>query len=181
MGDNGWVNSVSSPSPSKEYKQRLQARELGVAQFDRIDKRVAGARLAVVIGALVAAWWSFERGAFSAWWLLIAVGLFVAIAVYQAGVQRRRLCATRAVEFYRRGLARIEDRWVGGGAAGSQGERFDTGESLYATDLDLFGRGSLFELLSQARTRMGENMLAAWLLAPAKVETIRERHEAVES
>jgi len=150
-----------------------------VAQFDRIDKRVAGARLAVVIGALVAGWWSLERGTFSAWWLLVAVGGFVAIAVYQARVQRRRLCAMRAVEFYRRGLARMEDRWVGGGAVGSRGERFDTGESLYATDLDLFGCGSLFELLSQARTRMGENMLAGWLLAPAKVETIRERHEAV--
>ena len=82
----------------------------------------------------------------------------------------------RAVEFYRRGLARIEDRWA---RTGSAGERFDTGESLYATDLDLFGRGSLFELLSQARTRMGENMLANWLLGPAAVATIRERQEAV--
>jgi hypothetical protein len=150
-----------------------------VAQFDRIDKRVGNVRLLVVFAALVAAWWSFERGAFSAWWLLIALGGFVAIAAYHAGVQRRRLCAGRAVEFYRRGLARVEDRWVGSGAAGSLGERFDAGESLYATDLDLFGRGSLFELLSQARTRMGENMLAAWLLAPASAATIRERHEAV--
>jgi hypothetical protein len=179
VGDNGFVNSVSSPSPSEEYKQRLQARELRVAQFDRIDKRVGNVRLLVVFAALVAAWWSFERGAFSAWWLLIALGGFVAIAAYHAGVQRRRLCAGRAVEFYRRGLARVEDRWVGSGAAGSLGERFDAGESLYATDLDLFGRGSLFELLSQARTRMGENMLAAWLLAPASAATIRERHEAV--
>jgi hypothetical protein len=169
------VNSASSPSPSEEYKQRLRARELRVAQFDRIDKRVGNVRLLVVVAALVAAWWSFGRGAFSAWWLLISVGLFVAIAAYHAGVERRRLCAGRAVEFYRRGLARIEDRWVGGG---QQGERFDTGESLYATDLDLFGRGSLFELLSQARTRMGENMLASWLLVPAAVSTIRERHEA---
>ncbi len=173
------MNSVSLPSPSEEYKQRLQARELRVVQFDKIDKRVGNVRLLLVVAALVAAWWSFERGAFSAWWLLIAVVGFVAIAAYHAGVARRRLCAMRAVKFYRRGLARIEDRWVGGGAAGSQGERFDTGESLYATDLDLFGRGSLFELLSQARTRIGENVLASWLLAPAAVTTIRERHEAV--
>jgi hypothetical protein len=167
---------VSSPSPSEEYKQRLQARELRVAQFDQIDRRVGNIRLVVVVGALVVAWGSFGRDAFSAWWLLIAVGLFVGIAAYHAGVLRRRTCAMRAVEFYRRGLARLEDRWAGGGA---QGERFDTGESLYATDLDLFGRGSLFELLSQARTRMGENMLAAWLVGPAAVATIRERHEAV--
>ena len=148
-----------------------------MAQFDRLDRRVGNIRLLVVIAALVAAWFSFERGAFSALWLLVVVGLFVAIAAYHAGVLRRRTCAMRAVEFYRRGLARIEDRWVGGGA---QGERFDVGDSLYATDLDLFGRGSLFELLSQARTRMGENMLAGWLLAPASsVAAIKERHEAV--
>ncbi len=147
-----------------------------MVRLDGIDRRVGNVRLAVVIAALVAAWWSFARGAFSAWWLLVAVGMFVAIAAYHAGVQRRRLCAERAVEFYRRGLARMEDRWVG---TGSDGERFDTGASLYATDLDLFGRGSLFELLSQARTRMGEEMLAKWLLAPAGVTTIRERQEAV--
>ena len=179
MGDNGFVNSVPSPFPSEEYKQRLQARELRVAQFDKIDKRIGNVRLMLVVATLVAAWWSFERGAFSAWWLLIAVGLFVAIAGYHAGVERRRLCAIRAVEFYRRGLARVEDRWIGSGSVGSLGERFDTGESFYATDLDLFGRGSLFELLSQARTRMGEKMLAAWLLAPASAAAIRERHEAV--
>jgi len=154
----------------------LRDRELRVAQFDRIDKRVGNVRLVIVIAALVAAWLSFARGAFSGWWLLVAMGGFVVIAVYHAGVQRRRLCAMRAVEFYRRGLARIEDRWA---RTGSAGERFDTGESLYATDLDLFGRGSLFELLSQARTRMGENMLANWLLGPAAVATIRERQEAV--
>jgi len=176
VGDNGVVNSVASLSPSEEYKQRLRDRELRVAQFDRIDKRVGNVRLVIVIAALVAAWLSFARGAFSGWWLLVAMGGFVVIAVYHAGVQRRRLCAMRAVEFYRRGLARIEDRWA---RTGSAGERFDTGESLYATDLDLFGRGSLFELLSQARTRMGENMLANWLLGPAAVATIRERQEAV--
>ena len=102
MGDNGFVNSVPSPFPSEEYKQRLQARELRVAQFDKIDKRIGNVRLMLVVATLVAAWWSFERGAFSAWWLLIAVGLFVAIAGYHAGVERRRLCAIRAVEFYRR-------------------------------------------------------------------------------
>jgi hypothetical protein len=45
--------------------------------------------------------------------------------------------------------------------------------------LDLFGRGSLFELLSRAQTRAGEDRLAAWLLAPAAPEELRARHGAV--
>jgi DNA mismatch repair ATPase MutS len=50
---------------------------------------------------------------------------------------------------------------------------------VYSGDLDLFGNASLFQLLSAARTRMGEDTLAAWLLAPATVEQVRERHAAI--
>ena len=82
----------------------------------------------------------------------------------------------RAVAFYERGLARIEDRWSG---SGETGERFVDPHHVYASDLDLFGEGSLFQLLSAARTRMGEDTLAKWLLAPSTVESIRERHGAV--
>ena len=45
--------------------------------------------------------------------------------------------------------------------------------------LDLFGRGSLFELLSRAQTQRGEERLAAWLLAPAAADEVRARQAAV--
>jgi hypothetical protein len=45
---------------------------------------------------------------------------------------------------------------------------------MYAGDLDLFGHGGLFELLSTARTPMGEETLAGWLLSPAAVDQIRD-------
>ncbi len=44
----------------------------------------------------------------------------------------------------------------------------------------MFGRGSLFELLCQARTRLGEDALAEWLGQPTDRSTIRRRQEAVE-
>lgn len=70
----------------------------------------------------------------------------------------------------------MEDRWTD---SGETGDRFEDSHHVYAADLDLFGKGSLFQLLSTARTRMGEDTLAQWLLAPATVEQIRERHAAV--
>jgi DNA mismatch repair ATPase MutS len=98
------------------------------------------------------------------------------IAILHAEVLRKRSCAKRAIEFYRNGLARIEDRWIG---TGQTGERIDAHSSLYAADLDLFGKASLFELLSLARTRMGEDTLAAWLLSPSPVTEITQRHAAI--
>ena len=49
----------------------------------------------------------------------------------------------------------------------------------YAEDLDVFGPGSLFQLLSSCRTPMGEERLAGWLLRPAAIPDIRERQARV--
>ena len=166
----------SSLSPSEEYKKRQQAREMQVAHFENVHRRFGNIRLLVVIATLIAAWFALQRDDFSPWWLLLALVLFLAIATLHAKVLRQRACAERAVDFYRKGLARIEDRWPG---TGQTGERIDVHSSLYATDLDLFGPGSLFELLSLARTRMGEDTLAAWLLSPSPVPQLTQRHAAI--
>jgi DNA mismatch repair ATPase MutS len=147
-----------------------------VAHFENVHRRFGNIRLLLVIATLIAAWFSFHRDAFSPWWLLLALVVFLAIAILHAKVLRQRACAERAVDFYRKGLARIEDRWLG---TGQTGTRIDVHSSLYATDLDLFGQGSLFELLSLARTRMGEETLAAWLLSPSPVPQLTQRQAAI--
>jgi hypothetical protein len=147
-----------------------------VAHFENVHRRFGNIRLLLVIAALIAAWFSFHRDAFSPLWLLLALVVFLAIAILHARVLRKRACAERAVDFYRKGLARIGDRWPG---TGQTGERIDVHSSLYATDLDLFGQGGLFQLLSLNRTRMGEDTLAGWLLSPSPVAQLTQRHAAV--
>jgi hypothetical protein len=109
-------------------------------------------------------------------WLLLPIAAFTALVTYHVSIRRKRAHAERAIAFYESRLARISDRWMG---TGSGGERFDTPHHVYAADVDLFGRGSLFELLSAARTRMGEETLARWLQAPADAETIRARNACI--
>ncbi len=166
----------TAPTPSEEYKQRLQARETSVAQFDKTHRTLGNLRLLLVIVALLIAWWALYRHDISAWWLLLPAIAFIAVATYHAAILHKKSLAERAADIYRKGLARIEDRWIGNG---QQTPRSDAATSLYASDLDLFGAGSLFELLSQARTCMGEDTLAHWLLSPAPVSEITERHAAV--
>jgi hypothetical protein len=87
-----------------------------------------------------------------------------------------RAFSQRAIRYYDFCVARLGDKWMGGGNAG---ERFRDPAHLYSEDLDVFGKGSLFELLSTARTAAGEDTLAAWLLRPAAREDALERQEAV--
>ncbi len=130
----------------------------------------------MAILAAIMAWASFRGHRFSPWWLAAPVAAFVVTADYHSRVLRARDLAQRAVGFYEQGLARVEDRWAG---VGERGERFNDPHHVYAADLDLYGKGSLFQLLSTARTRMGEDALAQWLLAPATVPQIQERHGAL--
>jgi DNA mismatch repair ATPase MutS len=80
------------------------------------------------------------------------------------------------MEFYKHGMARLDEQWD---EFGEQGARFMDAAHPYAQDLDLFGKGSLFQLLSRARTRGGEDRLAAWMKSPASLDTIRSRQGAV--
>ncbi|MEO6909661.1 MAG: mismatch repair protein [Edaphobacter sp.] len=166
----------TAPTPSDEYRNRQQAREANVVNFEKVHRSLGNLRLLLVIAALLIAWWSIERNDLSPWWLLVPTVAFIATATYHEIILRRKSLAERSVEVYRKGLARIEDRWVGNG---QQTPRAEAATSLYAVDLDLFGKGSLFELLSLARTRMGEDTLAGWLLSPSPVAEITERHSAV--
>jgi hypothetical protein len=80
------------------------------------------------------------------------------------------------MRFYEAGIARVEHRWKGTGEAG---ERFIDPHHPYSGDLDLFGKGSLFHLLSTARTTGGAARLASWLQTPGQVEELRARHAAI--
>jgi len=160
----------------EEYKQRLKDRESGVARHEQIHIRLAYVRLLLAVLAAGIVWESFWRHALSPWWVVAPLMVFVFIVAIHSRILRSREIAQRGVSIYQQGLARIEDRWQG---TGQTGERFSDPHHVYAVDLDLFGRGSLFELLSTARTRMGEETLAGWLLSPAGVDQIEERHAAI--
>jgi hypothetical protein len=141
-----------------------------------MQERVGGMRLLLAAIALVLAWSSWFEHWLSPLWLLAPVATFICAVAYHGILRRRHSRASRAAEFYRRGLARVEDRWAG---MGNQGERFGDLHHVYAADLDLFGEGSLFELLCATRTRMGEETLARWLLAPAPTAEILQRQSCV--
>ncbi len=163
-------------APSEEYASRLAARELRVAEHDKIHIQLGNLRLVLAILTVVIGWLALAKHLFSPWWLVVPVLVFIVMAAYHSRVLRRRDLAQRSVTFYKKGLARVEDRWSG---IGETGERFDDPHHVYASDLDLFGEGSLFQLISAARTRIGEESLAAWLLSPAPVEQVVERQASV--
>lgn len=168
--------AVTDSVPHQEYSHRLKARETRAAQLQRQHLWLGNARIALFIVILVQCWITGKTGSPSLYWLLMPIALFAVLAVIHRQIERALNMTKRAVSVYGRGLARMEDRWAG---SGETGEEFKDPLHLYAEDLDILGEGSLFQLLSTARTNMGKRCLARWLLTHADVQEIRERQAAV--
>ena len=162
--------------PRQECSNRLDSRLKTLSAKDLLHARIGNLKLAVVAAGFVLAYLSFSRNLLPRYWLLVLAGLYLALALSHELVIRAETRASTAADFYRRGIARIEDRWAG---TGQSGDRFRADEHVYAEDLDLFGKGSLFELLSTARLPMGENRLADWLRRPASKSVVLARQELV--
>jgi hypothetical protein len=162
--------------PHGEYSKRLETYLQIVAARNRLHIQVGNFKLAVVAAGLVLAWFCLHKEVLPSYWVLVPVVLYLTLAFSHERILRARSQAESAAAFYRRGIARIEDRWAGMGQAG---DRFRNDQHVYADDLDLFGRGCLFELLSTARLPMGENQLAKWLCVPSSKAAILERQGLV--
>ncbi|HET6373319.1 MAG TPA: DNA mismatch repair protein MutS, partial [Candidatus Polarisedimenticolia bacterium] len=167
----------TTSGPRAEYTRRLVLRRAAAARHAGIDTALSAGRLSVAIAAALIAWLALGAEALSLWWLAAPAAVFLALAVYQEVIVRSVRRLARAAEYYEGCLARLDDRWAG---RGEPGQRFQDETHLFAPDLDLFGHGSLFELLCTARTRAGEETLAKWLRGPAEPGEIRARQEAVD-
>lgn len=164
------------PDRVSEYQRRLGDRLAHLNRLTQLDSRISTARGLIFLGAVVAAafwYWSPEGSVRPVIGFLV---LFVALVLAHGSVADRLQQARLATQYWQRCLRRLADRWAG---EGTTGDRYVDDAHMYANDLDLFGRGSLFELLCQARTRLGEDRLAQWLCVPAAPEVIRRRQQAV--
>lgn len=158
------AREAASPA-AEEYGRRLKTRSQAAGRWRTLDARLSNVRLAVFVLGVVESILTFGTRDLSGIWLVLTIVIFVALLIVHDRVIRIRLRSERSVAFYERGLARLEDRWAG---TGNQRRRDDTVAHPFAEDLDLFGEGSLFELLCTARTPAGEEKLASWLLEPAR-------------
>jgi hypothetical protein len=170
------MNDSSKVNPREIYQDRMASRQAEAAACQRQHLWLGYIRLVLVTAGIAVAWFSFYQHLMSRWWLLVIFAVFVAAARRHSAVLQQKIEAQRAVVFYDRGIARIDDRWT---ELPTRDAKLTITENLFAEDLDLFRRGGLFELLNTARTSAGQDALASWLLAPAERDAILTRQAGI--
>lgn len=163
-------------TPETVYRRRIEELSQNESDLALSDGRLSNARLVLFLLAIFIGVWAWRSAGVSMWWIAVPIVAFFALVAYHSKIVRRLEDARNAIRFYEHGLARIHDTWAGMGNASTE---WHPENHLYAGDLDLFGHGSLFELLDTTRTKFGGSTLASWMCAPAGKETIEERRDAV--
>jgi MutS domain V/MutS domain III len=157
-------------TPRELYAERWNARQSDADALKRRESRLSAARMISIAAAIGLLFWSVAAA-------VIPLIVFVVLVIVHEKTVRDRQRAESRAAFYEDGLERVEERWAGGGDGGKE---FEEEHHPYASDFDLFGKGSLFELISLATTRAGRVRLARWLKEPAReIAEIRSRQEAV--
>jgi hypothetical protein len=166
-----------TPDPRTLYKKRLDERRAAIAHLEKRHRMLGHGKLAMAACGVALVWLALAQGAFSILWVLIPIAGFAVLVVVHENLLKELERRRRAARFFEKALARLDGNWAG---TGEPGDRYNDAAHPYAVDLDLFGKGSVFELLCTARTRIGEDRLAQWLKSPAMPEAVRARHEAVD-
>ena len=132
-------------------KELLNARQQTESLLAR-ERSIGNYRLIVFVAGIAIAWLAFDLDAIPRIAVAVPIAAFVALAIRHARVIRQRRHFERIAAHYQHGLARIDGTWP---EYGHRGERFLDPAHPYAADLDIFGHGSLFQLLCTARSAAG--------------------------
>lgn len=167
----------NTQDPHAVYTAAQATHRDAAERWRRRERWLSHLRLAVFVLAALIGWLAFGSRQLAPIWIAPpAVGFLGLLIAHDRVISRRRL-EERTLDFYERGLARLEDRWTG---TGNPGVAHQSAGHPYADDLDVFGEGSFFELLCTARTAAGEALLAQWLLEPVAADVARARQIAVQ-
>jgi len=160
-----------------EYQTKLQTLHAGLAQA---QAKYSGAIalltvVLIVFIVLCIAAYSSRRAALV--WLPPVILPVALLPVRNLFASRREITkGLRLRRFYQSGADRLNGEWAGKGVSGDE---FSRTNHLYERDLNIFGVGSMFELLCTTRSQVGQRRLASYLLdLPDRSETL-SRQEAV--
>lgn len=160
------------------FAERIQQFQQQAQQFQQKYNQISTIRLLVFLGAIIGAFYVGRAtgslfGGFATF--VVGMGAFVALIK-----QHNRIVYQRN---HYRFLQKINEEEIQ--RLGNQLKDFEDGSKylspaqFYASDLDIFGRHSIFQLLNRTTTERGERNLANWLLSAARPKEIKQRQKAI--
>jgi hypothetical protein len=171
------MNATHGPSRSELYAARAKEHDSRAEYHARRAEWLSHARVLAFLVGVVAGLLGFWGGSpvLAGLIALLAGAGFLLLVALQGRVLRAEDSARRYARVNRDGQARTTGAWR---ELSELGTDYLVIDHPFAADLNLFGRGSLFQRINVAHTRLGQAKLAQLLTAPANAGEIALRQAA---
>jgi hypothetical protein len=174
------VKTLAQPlgAPAAAYSERLQAAVRQTEILERKSAVLANLRALTFVAAAVLAALTFFGKLPRPVWLAAGAcaAAYVVLVVAHDRVLRLKRRFSLLARVNQRGMARLTGDWH---RFAERGDQFRAADHLYSEDLDIFGQGSLFQLVNETGTRFGEAVLAQWLASGATAAEVLQRQGAI--
>ncbi len=158
------------------YEQKLKESENKLLFLNKKISLFSNVRLGLFTGTIITGAGAIWGDWFSLWTAALPFVLFAATVFIHDYFFRLHKQEESVRDFYKNGLLRMNEKWAGKGNIATD---YEDASHIYAGDLDIFGKGSLFEYMCTAGTRAGEEQLARWLCKSSTAIDIIDRQGAV--
>lgn len=160
----------------KYYENNRDLLENQIAKLKKIIGKLFAVRvlgiLVIVSVILLRIFTDFSSNKFI--WLIPAIVTGVSL-IFDMYITDRITALQIPLTWYKNALLRLEGEWRGRGMIHVP----DLTDHPYAADTDIFGEGSLMDLICRARTVKGTDTLGAWLSVCASEKEILQRQQAI--
>lgn len=157
------------------YQQRADRFAKEAEQAERIIRRYSWSRVMVVLVMGAAIYAGFSNSSFL-WSLPVLFALFVILVRRQLALEDQKQLLHYLHRLNREEVNAVQFK----DTDFSDGSRYVNPHHPYSHDLDLFGRGSVFQYLNRSATQLGEERLARDLTdASYEKEELTQRQEAI--
>ena len=151
-------NDVTIEDLLIQYEDKLRELQAGLMHA-RFSNTVTGVIFATSAVLFLALFLGTARQQLSSLWLSLPLPVAAASAHRFRRHWHSRNRMSRLQVYYSRAVQRLQHSWARNGTNGAE---FCESAHAYARDLNVFGEGSLFELLCTVRTGIGQHGLAEY-------------------
>jgi DNA mismatch repair ATPase MutS len=159
------------------YKERIARFEQELASQKPELSRIYYTRVLVFLTSILAFFFFFETFRIISFSLIpVVVIVFLLLLKRELSIKRRQLFLQNLIVVNKNEIQLLHRNFEGV----NEGIEFIDKQHHYLSDLDIFGRKSLFQLLNRTATYTGKMKLASWLRNPFyDKEEILQRQEAI--
>src|SRR5690554_6621415 len=160
------------------YKENIEISNQRILELARKSNILALFRLLVIVGGAILIFQvvQTEDVLLTLSSFIVTVLLFLTLVLFQSKTTAKKKAVERFLNINKNELTVADD---------IKQNVYDSGQShvddqhIYTSDLDVFGEGSIFQMINRCATLHGNNLLSNWFSHPAGKSEIEDRQQFV--